>query len=268
MSFARFVLFFLALSAFAANVRLYLKDGEYQIVREYKVEGDRVRYYSVERGDWEEIPVTLVDLKRTEDETKERQAALAEETKIITAEDKAEREKANEIAKVPQGPGVHLVVGTGIHTMKAAESEIQSSKGRSILKVMAPIPIVPGKSVVRLKEAHSANKITSARPEFYISLATEERFGIIRLKPEKTMRVVDRVTLLPVTNEVIEELDQVEIFRQQVDSDLYKIWPTKPLEPGEYAVMEYTDGKVNIQVWDFAYDPNAKQALDIVPAKP
>jgi hypothetical protein len=50
---------------------------------------------------------------------------------------------------------------------------------------------------------------------------------------------------------------------------LYKIWPTKPLEPGEYAVMEYTDGKVNIQVWDFAYDPKAKQALDAPPpAKP
>jgi len=52
-----------------------------------------------------------------------------------------------------------------------------------------------------------------------------------------------------------------------VDSDLYKIWPTKPLEPGEYAVVEYTDGKVNIQVWDFAHDPNAKLALDS-PAQP
>src|SRR6185369_3700597 len=109
----------------------------------------------------------------------ERLAAIAEETKIITAEDKAEREKANEIAKVPQGPGVHLVVGTGIHTMKVAESEIKTSKGRSILKVMAPIPIVSGKSVVEIKEAHSANKITNARPEFYISLSVEERFGII-----------------------------------------------------------------------------------------
>jgi hypothetical protein len=32
--------------------------------------------------------------------------------------------------------------------------------------------------------------------------------------------------------------------------------------------MEYTEGKVNIQVWDFAYDPNAKQALDTPAAKP
>lgn len=267
MSFARCLLVFLAFSAFAANVKLYLKDGEYQIVREYKVESDRIRYYSVERGDWEEIPLALVDLKRTESEAKEKQAALEEEAKIISAEDKAERERANEVAKVPQGPGVHLVVGNGIHTLKVAESEMRTSKGRAILKVMSPIPIVSGKGTVELKGEHSLNKVTSARPEFYISLAAEERFGIIRLKPEKGQRIVERLTIVPVTNEIIEQQDQVEIFRQQMDTDLYKIWPTKPLEPGEYAVVEYTDGKVNIQIWDFAYDPNAKLALDL-PAPP
>jgi hypothetical protein len=268
MRFARYLLFFLAFSAFAANIRLYLNDGEYHTVREYKVESDRVRYYSVERGEWEEIPLELVDLKRTESEVKERTAAIEEEAKLLSAEDKAERERANEIAKVPQGPGVHLVVGDKIHTMKQAESEMHTSKGRSILKMMAPVPIVSGKGTVELKREHSLNKVTSARPEFYMSLASEERFGMIRLKPEKGVRIVERLTMVPVTNEVMEQQDQVEIFRQQVDTDLYKIWPIKSLEPGEYAVMEYTDGKVNIQVWDFAYDPNAKQALDTPAAKP
>src|SRR5215467_903206 len=89
MGFARYLTFLLALSAFAANVKLYLKDGEYHLVREYKVESDRVRYYSVERGDWEEIPLALVDLQRTEQETKQRQASIEEEAKIISAEDKA-----------------------------------------------------------------------------------------------------------------------------------------------------------------------------------
>ena len=49
----------------AANFKLYMKDGTYQIVREYKLEGDRINYYSVERGDWEEMPAALVDLKKT-----------------------------------------------------------------------------------------------------------------------------------------------------------------------------------------------------------
>ena len=52
----------------AATVRLYLKDGTYHAVREYEKSGDRVRYYSTERSDWEEIPLDLVDLMRTESE--------------------------------------------------------------------------------------------------------------------------------------------------------------------------------------------------------
>src|ERR1700682_2663976 len=126
----RYLVFFLALSAFAANVKLYMKDGEFHLVREYKVEAGRVRYSSVERGDWEEVPTALVDLKRTEDETKARQAAIAEEAKLITAEDKAERERANEVSKVPAGPGVHLVVAGGIHTPEPPQSEHATRKGR------------------------------------------------------------------------------------------------------------------------------------------
>jgi hypothetical protein len=33
---------------------------------------------------------------------------------------------------------------------------------------------------------------------------------------------------------------------------LYKIWPKDPLPAGEYAVVQYTQGKVNMRVWDFA----------------
>ena len=47
-------LFVLAFLAWAANLKLYLKDGSFQVVREYQVQTDRVRYYSIERSDWEE----------------------------------------------------------------------------------------------------------------------------------------------------------------------------------------------------------------------
>ncbi len=259
---ARFLIFFLAFTAFAANIKLYLKDGDSHIVREYKVEGDRVRYYSVERGEWEEIPLALVDLKRTEQETKERQAAVAEEAKIITAEDKAERERSNEVAKIPQTPGVYLMNGQKLQVLKQAESQIHSNKGRTVLKVLSPLPMVSGKATVETKDAHSLNKVMNSRPEFYIVLSSEERFGIIKLKPDKGVRIVEKLTYVPVTKEVVEEPQQVEIFNQQMDDGLYKVWPVNPLEPGEYAVMEGTDGKVNLQIWDFAYDPKAKDALD------
>jgi hypothetical protein len=268
MSFARYLVFFLAFTAFGANIKLFMKDGDYHLVREYKIEGDRIRYYSVERGDWEEAPLAIVDLKRTEAETQARKAVIEEEAKLLTEEDKAERERANEVAKIPQGPGVYLAASSGIRTMMQGESEIHTKKGRTVLKVLAPVPVVSGKATVEMKGERSGSVVASSRPEFYISLAAEERFGIIRLKPQKGVRVVETVTTMPVTNERTEELDQVEIFRQQIDDGLYKIWPTKPLEPGEYAVMEYTEGKVNIQLWDFGYDPSAKQALDSPPLKP
>jgi hypothetical protein len=48
------------------RTRLYLKDGDYQIVMSYRVVGSVVRYISAERGGAEEeIPLSLVDLDAT-----------------------------------------------------------------------------------------------------------------------------------------------------------------------------------------------------------
>ena len=49
----------------ARERELVLKDGTFQMAREYSVEGDRLRYWSVERSQWEEIPENLVDWDAT-----------------------------------------------------------------------------------------------------------------------------------------------------------------------------------------------------------
>ena len=252
------ILIVVAAAAFGATSRLYLKDGDYQIVREYQVLADRVRYYSTERGDWEEIPLELVDLERTKKDAAEREAAVAAEAKEQDVEDKAIRTERKEEARVPEEPGVYYASGDKIQSLKAAEVEVNSSKGRTILKVLAPVPIVPGKSSVELKGDAAAYRASGDKPEFYIRLSEDERFAIIKLSKKKNARLLENISILPVTNEVIEDLKIVATFKKQVSERTYKIWPEQPLEPGEYALVQYSEGALNWQVWDFGIGPAGK----------
>ena len=247
----------LAFAALAANVKLYMADGSYQLVREYQVNGDRIRFYSIERSDWEEVPTALVDLKRTDTEAKTRQAELEKEAKILSEEDKAARDLEKEVMKIPETPGVYwLEGGSQLHILKAAESTIHTNKGRQWLKVLAPVPVVAGKGTLEIQSAHSLNAITNPEQEFYIQLSDMERFGIAKLTPKGEFRVVEDLTFVPVTKETVEEPYMVDILQKQMtDGGLYKIWPKAPLPPGEYAVVEYTEGKMNMQIWDFAIKP-------------
>src|SRR6266478_2737275 len=74
--------------------KLVLADGTFQIVREYSVQGDRVRYWSVERSAWEEIPTTLVNWDATHKAEAEQSKQDAElKAKIrATAISKSSRE--------------------------------------------------------------------------------------------------------------------------------------------------------------------------------
>ena len=236
----------------AANSRLYLKDGSFHIVREYQVEGDRVKFYSVERSDWEEIPAALVDLKRTEAEGVAQKATIDKRDREDAEEKEAAQAARAEIRKIPRDPGLYSLENDQLRIFQEIESTVHNAKGRNILKALSPVPLVPGKATLELTGEHSANAVKDNRPEFFFQLAEFESFALVKATPQKGVRVIENITIVPVTKELVEERSAVEIFQKQLsENGLYKIWPQEPLEKGEYAVVEYSEGKMNQKVWDF-----------------
>ena len=96
--------------ASAENVKLYLKDGSYQLVREYKVENDRVQFLQprsrrLGRG-------AAIAGGSGQNQGRNQSARRRGSAPIAAAEDaekKAERAARKEVASVPADPGVYLI---------------------------------------------------------------------------------------------------------------------------------------------------------------
>ena len=249
------VLLLFVLSAwlvFGATIKLYLKDGDYHMVREYQVLDDRVRYFSTERGEWEEIPIELVDLEKTKREVAKIEKAAKEQSIFENAEDKAIRAQRKELAQIPADAGVYFVENGQIKTVPLADWRVETDNKRKALQMVTPVPIVPGKATVLVKGERANFTVASAEPEFYIRLDQREDFGIIRLTPKKGQRIVENINIAPVTNENFEAQKEVETYQKEMLPGLFKIWPAKPLSTGEYALVQYTSGELNLRVWDFS----------------
>src|SRR5213079_1840888 len=88
--------------------RLILKDGSYQLSTQWEVKGDRVRYLSAERGEWEEVPKSMVDWEATEKLEKDRVNG-APPPEAIQLDKELEAERKAEAAKTPLvAPGLRL----------------------------------------------------------------------------------------------------------------------------------------------------------------
>src|SRR6202453_586369 len=88
--------------------RLILKDGSYQSITKYEVKGDRVRYYSAEREEWEELPESLVDWPATEKYEKDR-AADKSVPEAVQLDKEIEHESEVAQTKLPEvAPGLRL----------------------------------------------------------------------------------------------------------------------------------------------------------------
>ncbi len=255
----------LLLSAFllcGETFKLYLKDGGFHMTREYKRNGDRISYFSTERGEWEEIPFELVDLEKTEAERKAKTEAEAQETRAVDEEEKAERALRKELASIPMEPGAYFMRGKTVEKLLLADYQVITNKKRQALKILSPVPLVPGKAVVVIKGDRSKFTVGDERPEFYFRRDKEERFTIVKVSPtKKDTRIVESLSIAPVVNQATETRKEIAVFQQDMGGGLFKVWPEKAIEPGEYAIVQFgtndDPSEIDLLVWDFAYVPVA-----------
>ena len=106
--------------------KLVLKDGTYQIIREYQREGERVRYYSLERGDWEELPASMVDWEATaKAEAEAEKTSSAMIAKVHKQDEAARMDNVADIdASLPVGDGAFLPSGEGMFVVEGKSVRI------------------------------------------------------------------------------------------------------------------------------------------------
>jgi len=153
--------------------------------------------------------------------------------------------------------GAYYKIGDEIKTLKLADYQVITDKKRKAIAALSPVPLIPGKASVVIQGEHSSFSVNEERPSFFMRLSKEERFGIIKAVPKKRVRVVEDISIIPVAKETVENMKQVDVFQQQLATGLYRVWPEKPLSPGEYALVEYGDSAekkedIELLVWDFA----------------
>src|SRR5512133_3881716 len=258
-----------------ATKRLILKDGSYQSVTKWETKGDRVRYYSAERADWEEIPASLIDWKATEAYEKDAASGKNAELERAIREDKEDAEK--EAAANPEvAPGVRLPDGGGVFLLESYKNqpqldelvqtngEINKHTGKNILRATIN-PIASSKQSIELKGLHARVQSHTGYPEIYLDIDSDtqtqkldlaDHFRIVRMTEKKDTRLLGNLKVSMIGN-VSQEGTYVKVQAEKMAGDWVKIKPLSPLAPGEYAVVEMlTPKEMNLYVWDFGVNPN------------
>ncbi len=245
----------------SAQTKLYLKDGSYQLVKSYEIQGERVRYYSVERSAWEEVPRALVDFEATERVTREEEAEHQkelEEARAVASE-RFERpeQKGFEVApgiNLPGEEGVFAFDGTRVIRMIQSSAEIVTDKKRAALLLALPGPLLKHRAYVVLPGAQAAVRVPSLQPAFYVQAADDlgAKLELVVIKPRKETRQVEKVEWRGGITKPAELRAAVPLERTQVAPGLYRLKPLQPLEPGEYALGELIQKKLNLELWDFS----------------
>ena len=268
--------------------RLILKDGTYQLATKWEVKGERVRYLSAERNEWEEVPNSMVDWAATDKYEKDRAAGKpAPEAVALDKELEAERQ-ADEARSPHVAPGLRLPDDGGVILLDTFQTqpqlvELQQSSGELNKNMKGNIlratinPIASAKQIIELPGLHAKIQAHVTVPAIYVNLEQQDqldkatqiaekskeeqlpwdRFRIVRLQSNKDKRIVGDIKIA-IYGKVSQEQKLVPTTATKLTGGWVKVTPSSDLEPGEYAVIELLgkDG-MNLYVWDFGVNPSA-----------
>jgi len=175
------------------NRRLILKDGSYQVARQYQVVGDRVRYLSVERGDWEELPMDLVDWTATRQweqqqlDPKEQNGVGDVTSPAMREAAELDREEASQRAELEQQmpevvPGLRLPARDGVFVLDQfagkpdlveiapAMGTLQTSKTSMTSKLRSMMPLAGQHEQIEIDDGEARVQLHAPQPTIYLSL--------------------------------------------------------------------------------------------------
>jgi hypothetical protein len=261
--------------------KLVLKDGTFQLVRDYQRSGERVRYFSAERGDWEELPAALVDWEAT---SKAETAAAKEQERLLKTVHHELEEQRTEMplevdASLPVAPGIFLPAGEGMFVVEGKSvtalnqvgAEVRTDKKQLLKRVLSPVPIIPSKRNIEIPGTKAVRRVNSERPEFYLREAPPDsnevsfvkrssrpgesgpEVELVRLTVKGGKREIESIRSMFGQN-ISEDRNSVMIQRWDVAQDVYRFTLGQDLPSGEYAFAEILPDGVNLYVWDFGVD--------------
>ncbi len=236
-------------------------------MREYQRDADRVRYYSVERSAWEEIPASSVDW----DATQKAEAELAARDK-----DLAQKIKASELAArtadidsdrslevrpgviLPDDAGLYVLDGKQVSTMQQNLAASHLDKGRTVARIVTGVPLISDKHRIDLPGKSAKLRIHSDEPEFYFRPVDgrDAHLSLLKLEVSGNQRNVETMS----TN--VAEIStyknhEISLLAWDAARGVKRFTVNEKLEPGEYAVIENRpDGQVDLYLWDFGVDAN------------
>jgi hypothetical protein len=264
--------------------KLVLNDGTFQLVRDYQRIGERVRYLSAERGEWEEVPASMVDWEATTKAAATEQSEEDALAKKIHAQEQAQKietvmdvDASLQVAPgvfLPPGEGMFLIDGKYVRHLEQVGSQIKTDKKQFLKQVLSPIPIVSSKRNIQIPGSHATIRVSNTQAEFYLREAPPDperttpiqkssrpgesgpEVELVRATVKGSSRQLESIRSL-FGQELEQKRATISIQRWEIAPTVFRFTLSEPLPPGEYALAEILPDGMNLYVWDFGVDPAA-----------